>query len=235
MEIGEPDRFDLTPKEAAALQRRLRDRVVDEDDFERWPPRLIAGADVAYSTLIGVVVGAVSVMSFPELALVEEAGATQPAAFPYVPGLLSFREVPAIVAAFEKLTHKPEVVLFDGHGFAHPRRFGLASHGGLRLGVVSVGVAKSILTGRPDAPLGEARGSKVPLTADGEVVGVALRTRARVAPVYVSVGHRVSLGTAASLALDCAPRYRICEPIRRAHALASKERSRMEAECASPG
>lgn len=228
MDVGELGRFDLTPQEAIDVQRRLRDRVVREDDFDVWPPRLVAGADLAYSRMGGTVVGAVSVLSFPALALVEEASAVRPVTFPYVPGLLSFREVPAIAAAFAKLTHRPGVVFFDGHGLAHPRRFGLASHAGLLLGVVSIGEGKTILAGEVAASLGEARGSTAPLVADGETIGVALRTRANVAPVYVSVGHRVSLATAVRLTLDCAPRYRICEPIRRAHTLATRLRSELD-------
>lgn len=226
---ADPAQFDGTPKEAVEVQKRLRAQLVATDDFDVWPPRLVAGADVAYSKRAKTMVGVVTLFLFPELEPIEDVHDVREATFPYVPGLLAFREMPAIASAFSKLSLRPDVILFDAHGYAHPRRFGLASYGGLVLGVPSIGVAKTILVGQLGGPLPAERGATAPLVDDGEVIGVALRTRTAVRPVYVSVGHRVSLETAVKLVLDCAPRYRLCEPIRRAHNLAAEIRREVEA------
>jgi deoxyribonuclease V len=149
---------------------------------------------------------------------VAEATAVVKLGFPYVPGLLSFRELPVLAEAWERLEVRPDVVIFDGQGTAHPRRFGLACHGGLLFGVPSIGCAKSLLVGR-HGPLGEERGATAEITHQGEVVGMAVRTRARVQPVYVSPGHLMDLPTAVELVLRVAPRYREPETTRRAHRL----------------
>jgi deoxyribonuclease V len=140
--------------------------------------------------------------------------------FPYVPGLLSFRELPPLSAAWEKLSVSPDVVIFDAHGLAHPRRFGLASHGGLLFEVPSIGAAKSVLVGE-HGDLGESKGATAPLIHGGEEVGVALRTRTEISPVFVSPGHRMDLPTAVRVVLAASPCYRIPEPIRRAHRLSN--------------
>jgi deoxyribonuclease V len=164
---------------------------------------------------------AVAVLRFPELELHERAIARRPTTFPYVPGLLSFREGPAILEALDGLEQYPHLLLFDGQGIAHPRRLGIASHIGLLTGTPAIGVAKSRLRGRPRDPLDEEKGAWVPLWDDGEVVGALVRTRSRVKPVYVSIGHRVNLDTAVDYVLDCTTRYKLPETTRWAHRLAS--------------
>lgn len=201
----------MTPREAAALQLRLRDRVVRSGDVR---PRLVAAADV--SVRDGRARAAVVVLR--GLETVEETAAERPVTFPYVPGLLSFRELPPLLAAWEKVRSSPDVLLVDGQGLAHPRRFGLACHLGVLLGIPAVGCAKSRLVGEHEAPPPR-RGAWTPLVDRGEVVGAALRTRAACRPVYVSIGHRVSLETAIRVVLDASPRYRIPEPLRRADRL----------------
>lgn len=202
--------------EARALQERLRGEVVEED---RLPARLrlVAGADVSYDRGSPVLYASAVVLDAASLAVVEVAGATQRASFPYVPGYLSFRELPALLAAFARLRTRPDLVLCDGHGRAHPRRFGLACHFGVALDLPVIGCAKSRLVGEHAAP-GARRGAHTSLRDGGERIGSVLRVREGVAPVYVSVGHRVSLGTARRLVLRMSPRYRIAEPIRAAHA-----------------
>lgn len=183
--------------------------------------RLVGGADVSFAPgRPARARAAVVVLVFPELTLVEVRTATAPVTFPYVPGLLSFREAPVVLRAFRALRRKPQVLLCDGHGEAHPRRFGLACHLGLLAGVPTIGVAKHRLVG-VSPPLPSARGAWAPLTDGGEVVGAVVRTRRGVRPVYVSVGHRVVLPRAVELVLDCAPRFRLPEPLRLAHQAAA--------------
>jgi deoxyribonuclease V len=179
--------------------------------------RLIAGADMAFDKRRGLAFASVVVMSFPELAVVEQADAVVPLTFPYVPGLLSFREGPGLLAAFEKIASAPDAVIFDGQGIAHPRRLGLATHVGLWLGIPSVGCAKSRLCGEHEEP-GRRKGDAVPLMDGGEQIGVVLRTRTDVKPVFVSPGHLADLESSARLVLECCPRYRLPEPTRLADA-----------------
>ncbi len=210
--------WDLTPKEAVALQQELRARVVARDRLA--PPRRVAGVDVGVDRKRRQARAAVAVLSFPDLELVDRAVATLPLVFPYGPGLLSFREIPAALAALGKLDRPPDLILCDGQGLAHPRRFGLACHLGLVVDRPTIGVAKSRLVGRHAEP-GPERGDRAPLFDGDEVIGTVLRTRAWVRPLYVSIGHRVSLATAEELTLACAPRYRLPETTRWAHRLAS--------------
>lgn len=163
---------------------------------------------------------AVVVLGFPGLAPVEQAMARQPTRFPYVPGYLSFREAPAVLAALKQLRQPPDLLLCDGQGLAHPRRFGLACHLGLLLDIPSIGVAKSRLIGT-HAEVPEAKGDWAALEDHGEIIGAVLRTRAGAKPVYVSVGHRVSLATAIDYVMRCTTRYRLPETTRHAHRLAS--------------
>jgi len=181
------------------------------------PLRLVAGADVSYDRGSPVLFAAIVVLDAETLEVVEVASTRGRARFPYVPGYLSFRELPPLEAAFARLRARPDLLLCDGHGLAHPRRFGLASHLGVQLGVASIGCAKSRLVGEHRAP-GPRRGAHTVLRDGGETIGEVVRTREGVAPVYVSVGHRVSLATARRLALRFSPRFRIPEPIRAAHA-----------------
>jgi len=200
------------------LQRKLRERVIAVDQL--GTVRSVAGLDVGPEGDGRVMRAAVAVLSFPDLKTADQAVARRVASFPYIPGLLSFREIPALLDALAKLGALPDLLLCDGQGLAHPRRFGLACHLGVLTGIPSIGVAKSLLVGE-HAPLPHARGSWRPLLHQGEIVGAALRTRAGVAPVYVSIGHRVCLATAIDTVLACAPKYRLPETTRAAHRLAS--------------
>jgi deoxyribonuclease V len=211
--------WDLSPAQARVLQTRLAGRVEREDRVET--PRRVAGVDVGFEDGGRITRAAVCVLELPALAVCDTALARLPSSFPYIPWLLSFREVPAILAALERLSIRPDVLMCDGQGIAHPRRFGIACHLGVLLDLPSIGVAKSILTGQADAP-GPARGDWSPLVDRGEVVGAALRTRAGVKPVYVSVGHRVCLASALALVMACTTSYRLPEPTRQADRLASR-------------
>ena len=210
--------WDLTPREAIALQTELRDRVERKDRIGEV--RRIAGVDVGFEQDGRVTRAAVAVLEYPGLALVEQVVVRVATTFPYVPGLLSFREAPAVLAAFERVRIAPDLILYDGQGIAHPRRFGIASHVGLLLDCPSIGVAKSRLVGAHRMPATR-RGAWTPLRDAGELIGAVLRTRAGVKPLYVSIGHRVSLETAVRWTLACVTRYRLPETTRWAHRLAS--------------
>jgi len=210
--------WDLTPKEAIALQTALCGCVVRKDRI--GAVRRVAGVDVGFEQDGRVTRAAVAVLDFPDLALVEQVVVRAATAFPYVPGLLSFREAPAVLAAFEEIRVAPDLILYDGQGIAHPRRFGIASHVGLLLDCPSIGVAKSRLVGEHRMPATR-RGAWTPLRDAGEVIGAVLRTRAGVKPLYVSIGHRVSLETAVRWTMACVTRYRLPETTRWAHRLAS--------------
>ncbi len=203
-----------SPAQARQLQELLRGQVVAEDKL--GIVREVAGVDAHYSG--DCVSAAVVVMGLPNLAMVESALVHRPLTFPYLPGLLSFREAPAITEALNQLSKKPDLLLVDGQGLAHPRRFGLACHLGVRTDVPTIGVAQSRLVGTYDEP-GIERGAWSPLTDGGETIGAVLRTRHAVRPVFVSVGHRISLRTAIDLVLRCTGRFRLPEPIRAADRL----------------
>jgi deoxyribonuclease V len=205
----------LTVAEARALQERLRGEVSERDELPARV-RFVAGADVSYDRGSPVLFAAVVVLDASSLARVEVAAVSGRATFPYLPGYLSFRELPPLLEAFAKLRTRPDLVICDGHGRAHPRRFGLACHLGLALDLPAIGVAKSRLVGEHREP-GSRRGAHAALRDGGEVIGEVVRTQPFVAPVYVSVGHRVSLATARRLALRFAPRFRLPEPTRAAH------------------
>jgi deoxyribonuclease V len=221
----------MTPSlaEARRIQEELRAALVTRDALPRRL-RTVAGADVSYDRGSPVLFAAVVVLDADSLAPVEAVAARGAARFPYVPGYLSFRELPLLAKAFAKLREPPDLVFADGHGFAHPRRFGFASHLGVTLGLPSIGCAKTRLVGAHRAP-GPARGAHTPLRDGGETIGDVVRTRVGVAPIYVSIGHRVSLPTARRLVLRFTPRYRVPEPIRAAHA----EVNRLRREAAGSG
>ncbi len=183
-------------------------------------PAHVAGIDVGFEADGAVARAAVVVLAFPGLEAVDCAVARARTRFAYVPGLLSFREIPVVLAAMRRLRVTPDLLLCDAHGYAHPRRFGLACHLGLICGIPTIGVAKSLLTGRWTA-LPDVRGARVPLTDRSEEIGAVLRTRTGVAPVYVSVGHLIGLDAALDYVLACTPRYRLPETTRWAHRLAS--------------
>ena len=213
-----PHRWDLTPIEAIALQSELRGRVVCEDRIGEV--QCVAGIDVGFEDEMRTARSAVVVLEFPGLQLLDWVVARAAVRFPYVPGLLSFREAPVVLQAFERLHVIPDLILYDGSGVAHPRRFGIASHLGLLLDTPTIGVAKTRLIGEhPHAP--KRKGKWVPLTDQNELIGAVLCTRDDVKPLYVSVGHRVSLATAVRYVLACITRYRLPETTRWAHRLAS--------------
>lgn len=210
------------PQQTAAardLQEQLRHQVVRRDEL--GPVRRVAGLDVGFEASGTLTRAAVVVLSFPELQPLDQAIARQPTTFPYIPGLLSFREVPALLAALAGLSAPPDLLLCDGQGLAHPRRFGLACHLGVMTGIPSIGVAKSRLIGS-HAPLGPDKGDFTWLWDQGEIIGALVRTRQAVQPLYVSLGHKISLDTAIRLVLACTTRYRLPETTRRAHHLASQ-------------
>ncbi len=208
--------WSVTPAEARAIQERLKPRVEAAD---RLPEvRLVAGVDAHYDASARTTFAAVAVMRLPGLELEDRVTARRPTTFPYVPGLLSFREAPAILDALERLGAAPDLLLVDGQGLAHPRRFGIACHVGVLADLPAIGVAKSRLVGAHEEP-GNKRGDRVPLRHRGEVVGVVVRTRANTRPLYVSIGHRISLETAVGYVLRCSLRFRLPEPIREADRL----------------
>lgn len=209
----------VSPSEAIAIQQDLHRYVAGADDLPAAIQR-VAGVDVGFEDGGKTTRAAVAVLDYPSLALVESAIARLPTAFPYVPGLLSFREVPAVLAALEQLQALPDLLLCDGQGYAHPRRFGIACHLGVLTGLPSIGVGKSRLLGRYAEPE-MTKGAWTPLWDKGEVIGAVLRSRAGVAPLFISIGHRISLATAREWVLRCTLRYRLPETTRQAHRLAS--------------
>jgi deoxyribonuclease V len=209
-------RWDVSPSEAITIQRKLSSRVEISKLCD--PARYIAGLDAAFTPDEKWCVAALVLWDMRCRAIVEQHVARCRRTFPYIPGLLSFREAPALLAALKKLHTKPDVLMCDGQGLAHPRRFGIACHVGLLMGLPSIGCAKSILVGK-HGELKPARGSKVPLEDRGERIGTVLRTRDDVNPVYVSVGHRIDLPAAEKIVLECAIRHRLPEPVRLADQL----------------
>lgn len=213
--------WDVSVPEAIAIQDALRDEVVCEDQLR--PVRYVAGVDVGFEQNNEVTRAAVVVLTFPALELHEQQLVRRPTGFPYVPGLLSFREVPALLDALEALETEPDLLLCDGQGRAHPRRFGLACHLGVLTGLPAIGVAKTRLVGQYE-PVPEEKGAWRELRHGGDVVGAVLRSRTRVRPLFISVGHRISLKTALKYVLACTPKYRLPETTRLAHRLASDEK-----------
>lgn len=195
------------------LQEKLRERVVEQDEF--GPIRTVAGADLAFDPETQMALAGVVVYRLPGLEEVERRFAERRLRFPYVPGLLSFRESPALLAAFAGLRTEPDLLLIDGHGRAHPRLFGIACHIGVLFDKPTIGCAKSRLVGEHREP-GERAGSATPLIYKGERVGLVLRTRDGVRPIYVTVGHKVSLESALRLVKQCTDGYRIPKPTREA-------------------
>lgn len=208
----------VTSQQAIAIQNELRHQIITQDDFDEI--NTVAGVDVGYENSGTTTRAAVVVLEFPALTVRETAVARCRTTFPYVPGLLSFRELPAVLKALQKLKSRPDMVVCDGQGRAHPRRFGIACHLGLVTGIPAIGVGKTRLLGT-HKPVPNRRGAWQPLLDGDECIGAVLRTRVGVKPVYVSIGHRITLGTAIAYVLRCAPRYRLPETTRQAHRLAS--------------
>jgi deoxyribonuclease V len=214
MKINHLHKWDVTPKEGIAIQKSLMNTVVYDRPVDVNTVRLVGGVDVSVKN--GMSQAAVVVMTFPELQIIETALTIKPTPFPYVPGLLSFREGPVLVEAFEKLHNVPDVFIFDGMGRIHPRRIGIASHMGLWLDKATIGCGKTHFIGEYDLP-GESKGDYSYLTDKGETLGVVLRSRDKVKPVYISAGHLIDLGSAIEIVMMCTPKYRLPEPIRKAH------------------
>jgi deoxyribonuclease V len=214
-----PHRWDVTAQEAIAIQQHLRTAVVTENRLETV--QTVAGVDVGFRGEVAQ--AAVVVLRYPELEPADYALSQRPVTFPYVPGLLAFREGPVVLDALEQLRTEPDLLIFDGQGLAHPRRMGIATHIGVLVDKPSIGCAKSRLCGEHHQPA-ESRGSTTRLTDGDEVIGMVVRTRDGVKPVYVSIGHKVDLETAVAYVLNCCRKYRLPEPIRHAHRVAGGER-----------
>jgi deoxyribonuclease V len=221
MRIEKLHGFGLSPEEARRLQERLASGVEAGPALDLEELRYVAGADV--STQDGMAYATVVVLDFPGLSVVEAQGFEALLEFPYVPGLLSFREMPSLLGALEKVETAVDVVVLDAQGLAHPRRIGLASHVGLFLDVPTVGCAKTVLVGKFEEPRME-KGNATDMVHRGEVVGRAVRTRDGVSPVYVSVGNGVDLDSSVELVLACCTKYRLPEPTRQAHNAANRLR-----------
>lgn len=219
MKINQLHAWPLTIEEAIAIQEKLQGEIITTDQIQE-PVQYVAGVDMGFEENGTISRAAVAVLSFPDLQLQESAIARRPTSFPYVPGFLSFREIPAVLEALEKISILPNLILCDGQGIAHPRRFGIACHLGLIVDIPTIGVAKSRLIGQhQEVP--EERGNWRSLTNRGETIGAVLRTRTGTKPLYISSGHRVSLPTAIDYVLRCTPKYRLPETTRIADKLAS--------------
>jgi deoxyribonuclease V len=211
-----PRRWEMTVAEARAVQQSLREKLVLQPPRD-FAPRFVAGADVSMERFKHFGYAAIVVIDLHTMTQVDEASAAAELRFPYVPGYLSFRELPVLQACWDALRIRPDLVVFDGHGYAHPRRFGLACHGGVLWDVPSIGCAKNPFIGTHE-PVGNERGSTSPIVHEEETVGMVVRTRAGTRPLYVSAGHRMDLPTAVELVLRLTPRYRQPETTRLAHA-----------------
>jgi deoxyribonuclease V len=214
MKITQRHSWQVTTAEARAIQAELASKVSRNSTVTA--PRHIAGVDISVNRFSKTGTGAVVVLTYPELQVVEVQVVTGRVLFPYVPGLLSFREAPLLLAAFKKLKLTPDIVMVDGQGIAHPRRCGIASHLGLVLGIPTIGCAKSRLCGEHETP-GIKSGSYTELKDNGEVIGAVLRTRENVKPLYISIGHLIDLSAAIKWVLACCRGYRLPEPTRLAH------------------
>lgn len=219
MKIYQHHPWPVTVEEAIAIQERLRYQVISSDQLKQ-PVQYVAGVDMGFESNGTISRAAVAVLSFPDLQVVETSLAYRPTSFPYIPGFLSFREIPAVLDALEKIQITPDIILCDGQGIAHPRRLGIASHLGVILDMPTIGVAKSLLIGKHEQ-LPDTKGSWQPLIHKGETIGAVLRTRQGIKPVYVSIGHQISLTTAIDYVLSCTPKYRLPETTRIADKLAS--------------
>jgi deoxyribonuclease V len=218
MKIHQRHEWPLTAEEAIAIQNQLQPEVITEDQLGEV--KYVAGVDLGFEEDGAVSRAAVAVLSFPELQLIEHAIAKRPTTFPYIPGFLSFREVPAVIEALEKVSTTPDLIVCDGQGIAHPRHFGIACHLGVLADIPTIGAAKSLLVGKHDElPL--EKGSWQPLRYRGKIVGAVVRSRTGVKPLYVSPGHRISLPTAIDYVLRCTTKYRLPETTRWADKLAS--------------
>lgn len=218
------NRWDVGYRAAVEIQNRLRNRVKIAPFYLK--AYSIAGADIAYDTRSDRIFAGVIVLDYPSLAVIEKRSISEKASFPYIPGLLSFREIPPLLKVLEMLKTRPDVIICDGQGIAHPRRFGLASHLGVLLGIPTIGCAKSLLIGEFTEPA-DRKGAFSVLTDKGEVIGSVLRTRKGVKPVFVSPGHLVDFVSARRVVLETCTKYRIPELTRQAHILVNHMRKKV--------
>jgi deoxyribonuclease V len=233
MSITTLHEWNLSQQDAIALQRELAKRIVRTDQLGEV--HHIAGVDMAINEDNGLARAAIVLLTYPALELVERHVYEEPIRMPYIPGLLSFREAPCVLGAYAKLKQHPDLVMVDGAGIAHPRRIGIASHLGLWLDRPTIGCAKSILTGKyKEADLGEDAGSWVPLMDKQEVIGAIVRTRTRVNPMVISLGHRISLETSVKYVLACSKGYRLPEPTRLADKLSKDNDWQEQGETEQP-
>ena len=223
MRIPHRHPLDVSVAEAREWQEKLRRRVREEAVLDPAGIRWVAGTDISYLREFRLALGAVVLMHYPSLEVIQVATSEVEVNFPYVPGLLSFRELPALLPALEAIKRVPDLIFVDGQGVAHPRGFGLASHLGVLTGIPTVGCAKSRLLGEAEEP-GQRVGEWKPLVHGGRTVGAVLRTRRGVKPLYISVGHLVDLPTAVAMVLACLRGMRLPEPQRRAHLAAEAEK-----------
>lgn len=207
--------WNLPPTAAVALQKELSARV-QPAPIDLSQVHTIAGADISFNKYSTTIYAGIVVLKFPSLEIIEKTGVVTQTTFPYIPGLLSFREIPALLEAWGKLDAEPDVLVCDGHGIAHPRRLGIAAHAGVWLGKPTIGCAKSVLVGKFEEPAAT-RGSWSPLVHKNETIGAALRTKNNVSPIYVSPGNLCDLDSARELLLRCNTGYRLPEPTRQAH------------------
>ncbi len=228
MKIGKLHEWNVSYDRARELQTDLRKRLILHDRNIPINIRTIAGADISYSKKSNTFFAAIVVLDFLTMEVVEQSSSSGTADFPYIPGLLTFREGPVLLEAFRKLNSSPDVIIFDGQGIAHPRGIGLASHMGLFLEIPSIGCGKTRLVGSYEEP-GNEPGDYSPLAYEGSIVGVALRTKKNVKPIFVSQGHRVGLDRAIDITLSSCRGYRVPEPTRRAHLAAGSLRLTAEA------
>ena len=225
MKIRHLHAWDVSSQEAIQIQKELRSQL----DLTKLPRtiRHVAGADVSFSRISGRIWAGVVVFSFPQLSRIEEKWIQDKVRFPYIPGLLSFRELPVLLKALKRLKTDPELILCDGQGIAHPRGLGLASHLGLLVDRATVGCAKSRLVGA-FSEVGQQKGSYAPLWYKEQMVGAVLRTRRGVKPLFISPGNRITLDESVKIVLECCSKYRMPEPTRQAHLLVSGLRRRRE-------
>ncbi|BAY26900.1 endonuclease V [Calothrix sp. NIES-2100] len=219
MKIYQQHAWPQNVEDAIAIQEGLRHQIITEDKLPETV-QYVAGVDMGFEADGTISRAAVAVLSFPGLQVVETTLAYRPTTFPYIPGFLSFREIPAVLDALEKVKIMPDLILCDGQGIAHPRRMGIASHLGLLIDIPTIGVAKSLFIGKYEE-VPETKGSWQPLIHQGETIGAVLRTRTGVKPLYISSGHRISLPTAIDYVLRCTTKYRLPETTRIADKLAS--------------
>ena len=228
MEIPQSWLYPSSIEEAKAVQHIMADIISLEDNFK--PLQWIGGMDVSHNIYdpTQMIYATTVLLNFHDLQITEKAFVAEKQVFPYIPGFLGFREAPALVHSFKNLKLKPDLLLVDGHGISHPRKLGIASHVGVLLDIPTIGVAKSILIGKPAATLGEEPGSHVPLIWKNQTIGILYRTKKRSLPLIISTGHKISLETAVEVVKKCLRGYRLPEPTRQAHLAANIHRKQSQ-------